>query len=83
MGHLGPLTLCPVEQAGHLENPLLLITALSGGGAGLGEWGTGRKDPGKGTCGLGADPKREKYGGQAHHIDELGNGQPKAHDHHV
>lgn len=22
-------------------------------------------------------------GGQAHHIDELGNRQPKAHDHHV
>lgn len=50
---------------------------------GQGEWEGEMKAPGKGTCSLGADTKREKNGGQAYHIDELSNGQPKAHDHHI
>lgn len=28
-------------------------------------------------------PRGQRILGQAHHIDELGDGQPEAHDHHV
>lgn len=44
-GRLRPLGLCPVEQAKHLENPLLPIRALPGGSPGLaGRAGRGGKE---------------------------------------